>query len=237
MTITTAFRRGLPAAALLAAGLALTACGPDHTTGSASPSNTTGAAAGATDTPGSGDTAAGTTGGSAAASSAPAGTGGGAATGSTAAPGGGGGRATTGGLPTCASNNLKVSTSDPETGAGSITFDIVFTNTGSTTCALSGYPGVSFADAHGGQVGNAATRTPQKAVVVTLIPNAHAIAEAKTADGPGGFPASRCHLTSASDLRVYPPNRTASLETPWGRKVCAGSSVHVLSVSPVHPVS
>ncbi|BBA96618.1 hypothetical protein RVR_2004 [Actinacidiphila reveromycinica] len=230
-------RTGTLVVVLATAGLALAACGPDDSNASDTSDAASSASASApsgTSTPPGDDSADGqtaqpaTVGGSGAGTTAVGGSGGtSGGSGSTASAG------TT--VPGCATGQLKATTANFSTGAGSTGFQIVFQNTGSSPCTLSGYPGVSFVKAHDVQLGKAATRTADTpATRVTLIPNAHAYADVQTVNGEGGYSAGTCDLTTVPSLRVYPPNQKASLDIPWNKQECVGSSVQNLRVGPVH---
>src|SRR5882757_2569953 len=181
-------RRGISAVALVTAGLALTACGSSDNTSSssASVSSTATPSAPAATSDSSDSSSADSTVAQPASSSA-------ANSGSST-------------VPACATSDLKTTAEGVNSGAGHTDFQIVFQNTGSAACTLTGYPGVSFVKAHNVQLGKAATRTTGTTTVVTLIPNAHAYADAQTVNGVAGYSAAQCDLTSVPTLRVYPPN-------------------------------
>jgi hypothetical protein len=208
--------RAIPALVFVAAGLALTACGPTHTSSSpsAGPSSASSSSTGGTGSTGP------AAGGPTATSTAAGGTGGSGTSGST--------------VPACATSRLKTTTQDISSGAGSTTFELVFQNTGTAPCTLRGYPGVSFVKIHNVQLGKAASRSTGAVTTVTLIPNAHAYADVRTVDGQGGYTAAQCDLTTVPTLRVYPPNQTESTNIPWNVKECVGSTVQNLRVGPVH---
>jgi hypothetical protein len=46
----------------------------------------------------------------------------------------------------------------------------------------------------------------------------------------GNFPSTRCHMTTAAGLRVYPPNQTASKVVPFPFGACARAGPVYLSV-------
>ncbi|WP_435129676.1 DUF4232 domain-containing protein [Actinacidiphila sp. bgisy144] len=234
-------RTGTLVVMLATAGLALAACGPDDSNASDSSSASSSATASApsgTATVPNDDSADGTAN--------PATTGGGTGTsgsGGTSGSSGSSGGSGTGGATAsagttvagCATSQLKATTANFSNGAGSTGFQIVFQNTGSSPCTLSGYPGVSFVKSGGTQLGKAAQRTADTpATRVTLIPNAHAYADVVTVNGQAGYSAAQCDLTSVPALRVYPPNQKASLDLPWNKQECVGSSVQNLRVGPVH---
>ena len=111
----------------------------------------------------------------------------------------------------CATGNLSVHLGAAGGAAGSTYEPLVFTNTGSATCTLDGYPGVAFvAPQSGKQVGAAASRNPQRAAsLVTLAPGASASAMLQIANY-ANYPASSCSPTSVSGLRIYPPGSTTA---------------------------
>jgi hypothetical protein len=137
-------------------------------------------------------------------------------------------------VPACATSQLKTTTENSTSGVGHTDFQLVFQNTGTSPCTLSGYPGVSFVKIHNVQLGKAASRTQGTTSTVTLIPNAHAYADVQTILGQGGYDAAQCDLTTVPSLRVYPPNQTESTNIPWDQKECVGSSIQNLQVGPVH---
>lgn len=232
--LTKTARRGIPVVVLAAAGLALTACGPND----ASSSSDTGSSSAATH---GNDASNGKTGsGSSAASSSGSGSSGGSGSSSsgsgTSGSSGTQGKATSapGGPAACATSQLKTTTQSTNSAAGHTGFQIVFQNTGSQPCSLTGYPGVSFVKAHNTQLGKAAVRTAGSTKTVTLLPNGHAWAEAETINGQGGYSAEKCDLTNVPTLRVYPPNQKESTNIPWNKDECVGSTIQNLRVGPVH---
>jgi hypothetical protein len=123
-----------------------------------------------------------------------------------------------------------VKTGGSEGAAGSVYTTLVFTNTGSSTCTLYGYPGVSLLDS-GGQIGAAATRSPTHApTVVTLKPGGKANVTLQVAQALN-YPSSKCTTRQATDLRVYPPGQKQSIDVPFKATGCAQSSVKLLSVT------
>ncbi|MDQ8045144.1 MAG: DUF4232 domain-containing protein [Solirubrobacteraceae bacterium] len=133
----------------------------------------------------------------------------------------------------CASANLKASL-DFTTGggaAGSTTGNLVLTNTGSSSCTLYGYPGVSFVDGGGKQLGAAAARSGAAAKTVTVRAGDAAFAELKIADVLN-YDDATCGRTTATGFRVYPPGEKAALFVERSTKACT-KDVAVLTVGPV----
>lgn len=142
------------------------------------------------------------------------------------------------GLATCTTAGLSMTIDPKQAGgaAGSTYYPVDFTNTADSTCAMSGYPGVSFvtkANAAGQQIGAAAQRNPQfGAVVVRLAPGGHAHAWLQVAQA-GNYP--QCHQETARGLRVYPPDETRAGYVPQEFAACAATTAPQLTVMPVRP--
>lgn len=137
------------------------------------------------------------------------------------------------GTAACAGARLTVALRDTEVGAGQYNAKIVFTNTGSTSCTLTGYPGVSYVKAAGVQAGPAADRDGGSHGTVTLAPHATAYAEIHDSNGQGGYSDSQCELTRVEGLRIYPPNQKAALFLPDRTEHCAGTGIHPLTIGAV----
>ncbi|MFF1573178.1 DUF4232 domain-containing protein [Leifsonia sp. NPDC058292] len=96
--------------------------------------------------------------------------------------------------------------------AGSVEVTLVLTNNGSASCALQGWPGVSFVgDGNGTQLGKAADfdrSTPHE--TVTVAPGGTAQAPLKITQALN-YPEADCGPKQADGFRVYPPGSTESL--------------------------
>ncbi|MCC5476099.1 DUF4232 domain-containing protein [Streptomyces barringtoniae] len=127
---------------------------------------------------------------------------------------------------TCAVSDLYLAMGSKEGAAGSLYWPLRFTNTGATSCALRGYPGVSVLDTAHHQIGPAATHSGRSYGTVTLAPAHTASAVVRTTNGPIGGPC----LRTGTYLRVYAPaSRTATLvPAPW--TTCSG----LFQVGPVN---
>jgi hypothetical protein len=136
----------------------------------------------------------------------------------------------------CPTSSLRVATAPGSGGAaGSFYFDLTFTNTGSKSCTLYGYPGVSFITASGRQLGAAATEDPTyPRELVTLTPGAVAHAELRVTDAMN-YPSPACQVVTAHRLRVFPPGQTNPLYLTLDARACAITSVQILSVQTVQP--
>lgn len=132
---------------------------------------------------------------------------------------------------TTASLSAEVTPAEGGGAAGSVYWSVILTNTGSAECSLLGYPGVSFADASGAQVGEPAEREVGDGPVVTLAPGASAVAALKVTN-PGVI--DGCTPTTASSVVIYPPDQTESLTATAEIEVCAEqSSTTVAMFGPV----
>jgi Protein of unknown function (DUF4232) len=77
--------------------------------------------------------------------------------------------------------------------------------------------------------GRNATTRPR---VITLRNGATATADLQVTEA-GNYPNSRCRMTDAAGVRVYPPNQTASKVVPFPFQACSRSGPVILHVSAV----
>lgn len=115
--------------------------------------------------------------------------------------------------------------------AGSIYYQIEFTNVSTSACSLFGYPGVSAVNASGGQIGAAAGHITGTVNHVNLAPGASARASWQVTE-TGDFSPNACHPHTAHGLRVYAPGFTSSDIIPFPYSTCSTSLVS-LHVAPV----
>ncbi|MGW0042501.1 DUF4232 domain-containing protein [Rhodococcus sp. NPDC003348] len=133
----------------------------------------------------------------------------------------------------CTTQELSVNEGRVEGSAGSVTIPLVFTNTGSRTCTLYGFPGVSYVDgADGVEIGAAATRAGGSGEPVVLAPGGRATATVRAVQVLN-YPAEQCNPTPVAGLRVYPPNDTATLFVSRAGTGCAQHGVDQLEVTAV----
>lgn len=137
----------------------------------------------------------------------------------------------------CTAGELRLSLGAPEGAAGSVYRNLIFTNTGSRPCELTGFPGVSYvAGDDGHQVGPAAEMSGPRGGQVTMAPGGTSVAGLQLVQ-VANFDASVCHPTPVRGLRVYPPGETASLFVPMDGTGCAGTppgpQLTVKTVTPV----
>ena len=115
--------------------------------------------------------------------------------------------------------------------AGSTYMPVEFTNTGSASCTLYGYPGVSAWSSS--QLGSAASRNSQFASkTVTLASGATAHAVLQITD-VGNYPPSTCAPATATTLHVYPPGSFTSQDIAFRLRACSKAGPTYLSVTAV----
>jgi hypothetical protein len=199
----------LAVAALLAAGCSSSSSIPP-TTSSAGTSSSSSSATGASGTPASGGPAT-----------------------STASPGSSG-SSLSAATSSCATTHLHATNAGGNGAAGSVYVTIDLTNTGSTSCELYGYPGVSLLDSSSARIGAAAARKSElhAPTLVTLAPGAEGNFVVQIAQA-ANYPSSTCDPKQAAYLNVFPPNQTQAIELPTTSTGCASDSVELLYVGAV----
>ena len=136
----------------------------------------------------------------------------------------------------CATAGLRVSRGAPSGAAGTIFYNIDFTNTSGTACVLEGYPGVSLVSAgssSGHQVGDDAKRTtttPVHPVTLAGGQTAHAVLGVAEA---GNFPAAKCHPVAAHWLKVFPPNQRAAAYVSFTTQTCASTTLPTMTIAAI----
>ncbi len=141
--------------------------------------------------------------------------------------------------PACTTANLSVwvDLSQGSAAAGHSYLPLDFTNTGSHACTLYGYPGVSATTAGGGQIGRAAVRDPRYKAKTVTIPSGGSAHSILTWVEVGNFTASDCKPTTASLLRVFPPNRKSAAFSFFSLQGCRATKplftyLYVTTVQP-----
>jgi Protein of unknown function (DUF4232) len=133
----------------------------------------------------------------------------------------------------CITSDLALSVSDLGAAAGTDFKAVLFKNASARPCTLFGYPGVSFVDAGGHQIGAPVPRSTGSPSRVTVAPGAtvgallayHDVYVSTTAN---------CQPTTAAGLRVYPPNETVSAVVATRVMVCANATTAgTADISPV----
>jgi hypothetical protein len=137
----------------------------------------------------------------------------------------------------CKVADLSLSLSEGEGTAGTYYRYLVFTNKGTRTCTIQGFPGVSYVTGDDGhQVGPAAVREGAKQPPVPLKPGDHANVTIGFRD-VGAFDEATCQPTRTRGLRVYPPHEYKSMFVAADGLGCAGkdlpeSQLTVTSIMP-----
>jgi hypothetical protein len=120
----------------------------------------------------------------------------------------------------CSSSHLKLTLGIGQGTAGTSYQVLVLTNTGSTSCTLFGYPGVSFVDASGAIIGKPSSRDHGVEHTITLAAGGAANALSRQPDA-GNFPPSACQMKTADRVKVYPPGQTVPLFAHDAVQVCS----------------
>lgn len=133
----------------------------------------------------------------------------------------------------CTTGQLKLTLGSGQGTAGSTYQPIILTNTSSGPCSLTGYPGVSFVDASGAQLGKSAARNNQPYHAVTLAGSGGQASALLRLPDPGVFSPSDCNQATAAKLKVYPPNQTGALVVSDAADVCTTKTGRTV-VGPMH---
>jgi hypothetical protein len=139
-------------------------------------------------------------------------------------------------LPRCTTGELSASLGEGDAAAGSVYRPLIFTNTGSHTCELRGFPGVSYvAGDDGHQVGPAAAMSGERGGQVPIPPGGTARAQLQLVNVQN-YDAAACHPVPVRGLRVYPPGDTAALFVPVEGTGCdttpPGNQLSVQTITP-----
>ena len=120
-------------------------------------------------------------------------------------------------------------------GAGTIFYPLEFTNLSAHSCSLHGFAGVSAIDRDGHQLGSPAGWDSGASNTVILAPGAtaHAVLayhDAVLGQSPG------CHsVSTASELRVYPPDQRTATDAFFDLQVCSHAGPIYMDVGPIQP--
>jgi hypothetical protein len=129
----------------------------------------------------------------------------------------------------CENENLSVEVEHQSGAAGSRYSNILFTNTGSAECALSGYPGVSVVGhGNGTQLGAPADRNAADGLAtVRLEPGSTAIAvlQETNINDNGGPLAGSCDVETGDGYRIYPPHSFDAVFVEESVAACASGTV------------
>ena len=138
---------------------------------------------------------------------------------------------------TCSAAQLTGAVEDQPGGgaAGSVYRTLVLTNASDQECVIDGYPGVSFVDASGTQIGAAAERDGSEAAPVTLAPGGCVTTTLRQTNAQNY--GTDCGITPAAGLRIYPPGATDSLVLPQEIPACSATSIVLMTVGTLQPAS
>ncbi|MDN4609306.1 DUF4232 domain-containing protein [Arthrobacter burdickii] len=138
---------------------------------------------------------------------------------------------------TCSAAQLAGAIEDQPGGgaAGSVYRTLVLTNASDQECVVDGYPGVSFVDASGTQIGAAAERDGAAAVPVALAPGGSVTTTLRQTNAQNY--GTDCGITPATGLRIYPPGATDSLVLPQEIPACSATSIVLMTVGTLQPAS
>ncbi|MCX2748347.1 DUF4232 domain-containing protein [Arthrobacter sp. MI7-26] len=134
------------------------------------------------------------------------------------------------GVPLCKAASLTPSVDSTGGGAaGSLYMKLILTNSGTESCVLRGFPGVSLtAGPTGDPIGAAAARDDTQPVAdVVLAPGKAGFAQLRYTQA-GNYP--DCTQVAAAGFRVYPPEDTASVFIPQQHQACSNAAINLLSV-------
>ena len=130
--------------------------------------------------------------------------------------------ATLSGHPVCATDGLAISLGPSSTAMNYVYQTVDFTNTSAHTCAMSGFPTISFAVDNGQQVGTPAAQDGTPGDVVILHHGGIASAQLAIAD-PSIFASDLCQPTAVDGLRVFPPGATIAMYLPRPGIACSAA--------------
>lgn len=127
---------------------------------------------------------------------------------------------------TCQPSQLSLSTGGRNAGAGSVQEVFIFTNTGSASCTLFGYPGMQMLGSGGQQIPTNVVRMQSTEQTVTLAAGATASFLAQWHDQTGYM--TPC--ATSQSVEVTPPNDTSQLTVTAAIQACPDGTVNVDAV-------
>ena len=119
--------------------------------------------------------------------------------------------------------------------AGSTHYQVLFTNTGGTSCELRGAPGISVVGAgNATQLGSPAARIQKGVTTITLDVGATFAAPLAVVDiGTNGGPLVGCTVKKGDGYRVYPPHSTHAFFVQDPKAVACAPGPSFMTVGPV----
>lgn len=128
---------------------------------------------------------------------------------------------------TCPASQLSLSTAGLNAGAGAVEETFIFTNTGQTSCTLSGYPGMQMLGMGGQQIPTKVVQTSSPEPMVTLAPGGTASFLAQWHSQTGYT--TPCQVSQ--QVQVTPPGATAPLTVTAMIQACPDGSIDVKAVA------
>ncbi|RYJ23704.1 hypothetical protein CU044_5303 [Streptomyces sp. L-9-10] len=129
--------------------------------------------------------------------------------------------------PRCTADQLGLSLSAPNAGAGNIRYDLRLVNNGAGACVLRGFPGVSLLAGDGATIGRPASREGEQLPAVTLAPGGTADVTLHTLNK--GIKGSSC-WAAPSLLKIYPPGSRDAMTLRTSTPVVCGDTFTVTAV-------
>ena len=125
----------------------------------------------------------------------------------------------------CQTGNLNVSVGTPQGYRSGLQMVVVFKNTGTAACTLSGYPRVwQSTGSPVTNIGQPAIAGPAPApTAVTLPPNGTASARLQI-ENSANYPTTTCKPVKATTLTVIPPNEKTAQHVAFGTTACKGTA-------------
>ncbi|MCL2553495.1 MAG: DUF4232 domain-containing protein [Actinomycetia bacterium] len=127
----------------------------------------------------------------------------------------------------CTVTELRMRLGPADHGAGNVYYPLRFTNTGSSTCTLDGYPGVSLIRGDGSVIGRPADRQGPRGTLVRLAPGQTVEADLHTLNE--GIKSGGC-WRQPTFLMAYPPGSTASMTLATSSPLVCGDTFDVGAV-------
>jgi hypothetical protein len=124
----------------------------------------------------------------------------------------------------CTTPHLRLSTGTAGGAAGTTYQQLRLVNIGTESCTMFGFPGTSFLDGSGNQVGLAAARDQAAAGHRVVVRPGAAARFTLAIPDAGIFDPSTCVPAKAVAIRVYPPDEQSALRVGYRATVCTTKS-------------
>ncbi|MFW0155917.1 DUF4232 domain-containing protein [Rothia sp. P6271] len=137
--------------------------------------------------------------------------------------------------PTCDYGHIRIDAqANPGAGAaGSRYISLTFSNTGTTPCSLSGYPGVNYVDANGHQIGASAVPAGEWTSSGKVLRSQESATAILRETRAGLYSEQMCQPTTAAGYRVHIPGTSNSLVLKFPAEACSNDSVAQLSIGQI----